>query len=285
MNTGDSLNAKIIDLLDADLERREDLLEVIRSLADEYHSEGEVCRRIFQILAHLEMDEKAALAHWSAVIRHKSDMSAALERPVAFRTALLDYFLSETDLIKSPAIVEFFIYESAKYNIMIDELTGLYNHRFLREFLWKETKRSLRYHKSFTIVIIDIDDFEEINSTNGYLAGNEILQFVSKGLETNMRIEDIAARYGGDEFVLILPETPKSGALSFCRRIKELVEAGEVQYGDRIIKVELSMGFASFPDDSSDPVTLLDYADKALYHAKYLGKGRVNEYNKEELEI
>ena len=285
MQTGDSLNGRIIDLLDADLERREDLLDVIRNLSDEYHSEGEVCRRIFQILAHLDIGEKEALEHWNAVIRHKNAMSTALDRTVAFRTALLDYFLRETDLIKSPAIVEFFIYESAKFNVMIDELTGLYNHRFLREFLWKETKRSLRYHKSFTIVIIDIDDFEEINSKNGYLAGNEILQHVSRGLETNMRIEDIASRYGGDEFVLILPETPKSGAFAFCHRIKDLIEAVEIPYSDRIIKVQLSMGYASFPDDSSDPVTLLECADKALYHAKYLGKGRVNAYNREELEI
>jgi diguanylate cyclase (GGDEF)-like protein len=285
MQTGDNLNGKIIELLDADLERREDLVEMIRKLSDEYKNEGEICKRIFQILAHLDLEEKEAIRHWNAISRHKSDMENRLGRTVAFRTSLLDYFLTETTLIKAPSIVEFYIYESAKYNIMIDDLTGLYNHRFLREFLWKETKRSLRYHKSFSIVIMDIDNFEEVNANYGYLAGNEILHYVSKVIEANMRIEDIAARYGGDEFVLILPETAGVGALSFCERIKELIESGDVQYSDRTIEVRVSIGYTTYPADHEDPVVLLEYADKALYHAKFLGKGRIVAYSKNDFEI
>lgn len=276
--------SKIEDVFDIDLERRDDFHQQILTLAEGMEDETELYQKVLFLLSHLQFSKKDAQKHWQNIIEHKKQLSQTLDRPLAFRVAMIDYFMTEMDIYEQPMMVELFIYESEKYNAMMDELTGIYNHRFLREYLWKETKRSMRYHKKFSVIIIDIDDFKGINDRYGELAGDEILKRIGFALEANMRIEDVASRYGGDEFVLILPETTKEGALAFSSRIKRLVESVEVQFGSICLSVKVSMGVSTFIEDTEDPVQILELADKALYRAKFMGKNRIAAYNEKDFE-
>ncbi len=280
MNIKDNLlNKKIEELLDTDLENRDDFQEKVKALGREVTDEVEIYQRILFLFSHVQFSVEEARDHWDRILAHRSELSAKLERKVAFRVALLDYFLTKLRLYKTPQVLELYIYENAKYNVTLDELTGLYNHRFLREYLWKETKRSVRYEKKFSLLVIDIDDFKGINDRYGQITGDDILKSLSKSLEMNMRIEDVATRYSGDEFIVILPETDKKGALVFASRIKRLMENLDANYGDIDLSIKVSIGVATFGEDSNDPVELMELADKALYRAKFMGKNRIVAYS------
>jgi diguanylate cyclase (GGDEF)-like protein len=276
---------KVIQILDIDLERRDGFLDKIEDLINKGEDEGEVYREIIKLLTQMEFSPKEAVTHWKSILEHRDLISKKLERPVFFRVALLDYFLEIVEMYQVPMLVELYVYESARYNAMVDELTGIYNHRFLREFLWRETKRSLRYHKKYSVVFADIDNLKAINDNYGKLAGDEVLKSVARFFEKNMRIEDVIARYSSDEFVIMLPESDKEGAFSFCKRIKPFIEGELIQFGGFSIQITLSFGIATFIEDSDDPINLLELADKALYRAKFLGKNQIVGYSPDTFEI
>ena len=285
MSIDDRLNEKILEILDTDLERREDFFEKVNDIIKEIKNEGEVYRRLISFLTHLDFSPEEATMHWLKIVDIRTKMAQKIGRPVAFRVALLEYFLEDLRIYKAPLVVEMYIYETVKYNAMVDELTGLYNHRFLREFLWKESKRATRYNKQFSVVILDMDNFKAINESYGHLAGDDFLRNVGKIIEHNIRIEDIAVRYGGDEFLMVLPETNKEGATVFTKRVCSIVETIVMNTMEMSIKPSISAGIATFLEDSVDPVELLELADKALYRAKYCGKNCVVAYQKEEFVV
>jgi diguanylate cyclase (GGDEF)-like protein len=158
-----------------------------------------------------------------------------------------------------------------------DGLTGLYNHRHFQETLAAEILRSKRYAKTFSLVFLDVDFFKQYNDTHGHLHGDAVLVALSKLLIAGLRKSDIAVRYGGEEFVLLLPETSKENAFALAGTIREKIAAHpfpgrETQPQG---KVTVSMGIAAFPEDGSDSSTLLHRADEALYEAKNGGRNRV----------
>ena len=158
-----------------------------------------------------------------------------------------------------------------------DGLTGLYNHRHFQETLAVEILRSKRHAKAFSLVFLDVDFFKQYNDTHGHLHGDAVLVALSKLLIAGLRKSDIAVRYGGEEFVLLLPETSKENAFALAGTIREKIAAHpfpgrETQPQG---KVTVSMGIAAFPEDGSDSSTLLHRADEALYQAKNGGRNRV----------
>jgi diguanylate cyclase (GGDEF)-like protein len=158
-----------------------------------------------------------------------------------------------------------------------DGLTGLYNHRHFQETLSVEILRSKRYAKTFSLVFLDVDYFKNYNDTHGHLHGDAILVALSKLLIEGLRKSDIAVRYGGEEFVLLLPETSKENAFALAGTIREKIATHpfpgrETQPQG---KLTVSMGIAAFPEDGSDNSTLLHRADEALYQAKNGGRNRV----------
>lgn len=279
MDPHKELNEKIMEIFDPDLERREEFFERIRSLVTEKDSESEIYQRIFQVLCHLEFSPEESLEHWRRITALKQKLEGELVRPVAFRVAMLQYFLSDMGLYQNPYLVELFLYESSHYNIMTDELTGLYNHRFLREYLWKESKRSTRYKKAFSILILDIDDFRFVNDNYGPLAGDEVLKSLARIIEENIRVEDVVGRYSGDAFIIILPETEKTGAQDFSQRLRGLIKSQSIQIDQKPVPVTCSIGISTFSRDSQDPIEVLEMAEKALYRAKFQGKDRVEAYS------
>ncbi len=158
-----------------------------------------------------------------------------------------------------------------------DGLTGLYNHRHFQETLAVEILRSKRHAKTFSLVFLDVDFFKQYNDTHGHLHGDAVLVALSKLLIAGLRKSDVAVRYGGEEFVLLLPETSKENAFALAGTIREKIAAHpfpgrETQPQG---KVTVSMGIAAFPEDGSDSSTLLHRADEALYQAKNGGRNKV----------
>jgi diguanylate cyclase (GGDEF)-like protein len=152
-----------------------------------------------------------------------------------------------------------------------DELTGIYNRRYLELFLLKEVARYQRFHHNLAIIMVDIDNFKAFNDTFGHLAGDEVLKTVAKCLQSHLRETDIVARYGGDEFILVLSETDESGALFAAAHIRDSI-AGPVL---STRPITLSMGIATMTAGESLSNQLIARADKALYQAKFEGKDRV----------
>ena len=155
-----------------------------------------------------------------------------------------------------------------------DGLTGLYTHRAFQERLREEVARALRYGQPMSILICDIDGFATVNYDLGYQIGDDILRRLAQVLqEDEPRTSDIVARYSGEEFVLLLPETGKSGALTKAARLRDAVGGAEMPGGR---KMSISIGVACLPEDAADPEGLLTAAEAALRGAKRGGPGRVH---------
>ncbi len=151
-----------------------------------------------------------------------------------------------------------------------DSLTGLYNHRYFLERLVSEINRSERYIKRFSMLFIDLDYFKIYNDTHGHLKGDQLLRSLSIIFMDSFRQTDVVARYGGDEFVVILPETPKDQAIKLAaklqRRVMKNPFAG-IQTMPRQ-RISVTVGVAAFPQDGTSAEALLQCADQNMYAAK-----------------
>ncbi len=165
--------------------------------------------------------------------------------------------------------------ENARYVQRIHELTitddctALYNARHLHFVLDAEIYRSNRYNYEFSVIFIDLDHFKLVNDTHGHLVGSKLLWMIGDVIKDNLRLIDYAFRYGGDEFVVLLPQTPKEQALTVVRRIKDLLNS-KVFFGEEglNVKVTASFGVAAFPADARTRKEILRMADEAMYVVK-----------------
>ncbi len=158
----------------------------------------------------------------------------------------------------------------------VDPLTNIYNRRFVNGFLIKEVERSKRLDRSFSIVIADIDDFKHINDTYGHLSGDMILKSISSLITDTFRSLDVVGRYGGDEFMIILPHANHEVASTTIERLRQKIEGMEFTViKEQTIRVTVSFGIATFPKDGTSLDDLLINADEQLYKAKGLGKNKV----------
>jgi diguanylate cyclase (GGDEF)-like protein len=157
-----------------------------------------------------------------------------------------------------------------------DPLTGLYNRRYLDEFLPRELARSGRSATPVAVMLIDLDHFKRVNDSSGHEAGDIALRAVGNLLRANVRGSDIACRFGGEEFALILPETDAEAALRRAEGIRVAIAELDLSYsGKPLGKITASFGLALFPDHAPDTDELLRVADVALYAAKGAGRNRV----------
>ena len=158
----------------------------------------------------------------------------------------------------------------------IDSLTGAYNRRFTNEFLVKETERCQRIKKRFSIILADLDHFKLVNDTYGHPAGDVVLRAVVGMLKHCTRQYDLVGRYGGEEFLVILPEIEKDKAVEIAERIRAKVESMEIEIaGGRRLSVTSSFGLAHFGEDGMVAEDLLVKVDERLYQAKREGRNRV----------
>ena len=158
-----------------------------------------------------------------------------------------------------------------------DALTGLYNRWYVIEKIDREINRSLRHGSPMSLLMIDIDHFKQINDAFGHLVGDEVLRSVGQVLKESCRIYDVAGRYGGEEFCVLLPETKIDNTTPVAERIRQRLAASEMHCGDRPIVVTASFGISGLDDlhraqMSLSPSVLIDRADRALYRAKSHGR-------------
>lgn len=158
-----------------------------------------------------------------------------------------------------------------------DGLTGLYNHRIFSQLLKEELSRSIRYSLSLSLVMFDVDDFKLFNDTYGHPDGDKVLKAVAEILCESLRKCDIPFRYGGEEFIVILPETEREPAVLAAERIRLAIETQSRRYLPENIAhgVTVSVGVASFPQDGETAESLLKMVDELLYQAKKEGKNKV----------
>ncbi len=239
----------------------------------------EVYPVVLYALSHLEFESSNAEKHWTAIWEYRHEMRNKLERNVDFRVAMLSYFLDISHKIRNPKIIEITIFHKTEDGIYIDQLTGLHNYRFFQMTLEREVQRVKRYGTPLSLVIFDVDNFKQFNDRYGHLAGNRALVLVARALVSSVRDTDTVVRYGGEEFVAILPETTKTGALRVAERARRRVETGLVKIsGGRSGVVTVSGGVAQFEVDAGTSEELVKKADRALYISKSRGKNMVTPY-------
>lgn len=156
-----------------------------------------------------------------------------------------------------------------------DSLTELHNRKYFMETLADEVARAARHRRPFAVMMLDTDYFKKYNDTFGHLAGDALLKRVGAIIKESLRTVDDAARYGGDEFILLLSEAGKEQALKVAERIRSLVTMEALNRAVDGIAVTVSIGLAVFPDDGETPEAMIASADQALYHAKRNGRNRV----------
>lgn len=233
------------------------------------------------ILCRLDLSPREARRHWKAVVAHTSALARALGRPVDYRIALADYFVAIEPRYQHPVVVDQRTLEDTETGSVQDWLTGLYNYRFLEHALPRELHQARRIGYPLAAVFLDVDDFKAYNDRFGHAAGNDVLLAVADTVRGSIRESDLACRYGGEELVVVLPDTDRFGAFTVARRIIERLAALAISTPASAGVVTLSAGVAAFPADADQATELLRAADAALYRAKASGKNRVELYSTE----
>lgn len=165
--------------------------------------------------------------------------------------------------------------ESLKQQASRDPLTNLYNRRYLFGLVETELTRFRRYGEPFSLILIDADYFKRVNDTYGHCAGDAVLCQIAAACEASVRETDVVGRFGGEEFVVLLPHTEAREALVVAERIRAAMKTTELVYRDQVIDVTLSLGVAEVCASSGMFDDILKRADDALYAAKHAGRDRV----------
>jgi diguanylate cyclase (GGDEF)-like protein len=161
------------------------------------------------------------------------------------------------------------LYEVARALADRDPLTGFYNHRYLHQRFGEEVVRAQRTRQPLSVLMLDMDDFKLVNDTFGHLFGDQVLVWTAGVIRSTLRASDVAARYGGDEFAILLPATDADAALSTANRIREAFAAAAFDGGSRsAVAVSVAIGAATFPSDGRSATELIAAADAALYREK-----------------
>lgn len=170
------------------------------------------------------------------------------------------------------------LHQQARQLACTDGLTGLYNHRQFKKMFKEELARTRRYEKPLSLIMLDVDDFKKFNDTYGHPAGDKVLMTVSGILRDISRECDLAFRYGGEEFMIVLPETAIDEALVAAERIRHAIENDSLSDLQGAVRsgVTVSVGVASFPRDGESAEDLLKTVDALLYRAKEQGKNKIH---------
>jgi len=224
---------------------------------------------LLELFINLSFSEEEAKIHWKNIIDNFDLVRNQLNREIGLRVAIVDYFINHTEMMKEPIVVELRVFKENEKLALVDSLTGLFNKRFYDITVKKEYKKALRFNQIFSLVLLDLDDFKKVNDTKGHLFGDEVLANFGQLLSFSSREEDIICRYGGEEFIAILPETTGDGALLYAERVRKILK--EDDFFNKH-KITFSGGVSTFPYNGKDLEELFKAVDKSLYAAKYAGK-------------
>lgn len=222
-------------------------------------------------ITHKYFPPDVARELWGKIVEHKYGMSILLKRNVQIAVATLDYLSNFTGDLRSTTLIdETHIADIVRISLH-DGLTGLFNHSYCYQRINMELLRYLRYDTAVSIMMIDIDDFKKFNDVYGHQEGDSILVKAGALIESEVRDSDICCRYGGEEFLVILPSTKIMESESLAERLRlEFEKNFSGKY-----KITISIGVASSAKDTRTAQSLVKKADDALYKAKNEGKNRV----------
>jgi diguanylate cyclase (GGDEF)-like protein len=222
-------------------------------------------------LTNEEFDEYQAIQHWKNILEHRNSLNQKLGRDVGVAVASLDYLTNIVDVLTDPVLIE----EDKSQNISEiatnDRLTGLVTRDIFDILLKKEISQASRTDMDISLAMIDIDDFKEINDRYGHQQGDKVLTSVGAIIRDNVRKMDTAARYGGEELVILMPNTSATTASEVAERIRRDIENMRVSQ----ISITVSIGVSDTRSIGTNIDELVKKADQALYQAKRAGKNQV----------
>ena len=231
----------------------------------------------------------------SEFLREEDSCSTIVSAPLIAKNSLFGVIIAINDKDRRPfteddvhlltvmanqaaiAFENYILYKKLEVESITDGLTGIYNYRFLIRSIKIETKRAKRFAYACAFVMIDVDNLKEYNDRHGHLSGSRALRDIAQVITKNCREIDLVAKYGGDEFALLLPHTGLEGALRLGERMLKAIRHFKFD-GVTPELLTCSMGIAVYPDDARTVETLIERADAALYLAKSRGKNSVMSY-------
>ncbi|MGA9533132.1 MAG: GGDEF domain-containing protein, partial [Anaerolineales bacterium] len=228
---------------------------------------------------HIEVSDRAAFPSICVPMMAQGESLGVLhlesdDESMQFTEAQQRLSQSVADTL-SLALANFKLRETLRHQSIRDPLTGLFNRRFLEESLRRELKRAARNQGTLSVVMFDIDHFKDFNDTFGHDGGDMVLHALGDYLVEHIRGSDIACRYGGEEFVLVLPDAPLGAGQGKAEKIREDIAAFRMSYqGQSLGPITVSLGVAAFPEHGLDGDALLRLADAAMYRAKKEGRNR-----------
>ncbi len=243
--------------------------EALHSLVEEHGTDSDFYSRLIAALMNVEIDEADAQDRFTDLLDHHRQLETSMARRIDLRVAAMDYLVLHPEIVQSPTIIDRAALQLAQRLAAVDELTGLFNRRFLETYLTKELNRAKRYGQVFSVLFLDLDNFKRINDSHGHAVGDRVLAGLGKQITDLLRNEDFAARYGGEEFTIVLPQTTANGAAVFGERLR--TSLGNLDLVPDV-QVSFSAGVATYPRHGISVDEILRQADAALYDAKLSGK-------------
>ncbi len=249
--------------------------EIFRFVIDSLrHETDSPYAALTEAILHYNLGEDDAKHVWDEILANKDALESALGRKVSIKTSLVDYFTSRRQ--KEKIII--FIKEnmiSAFDTAMRDGLTGLYSHAIIHSELEREFQTARRYNLDLSVIFIDIDDFKMFNDSYGHIAGDKVLMLVSSVLREKLRITDKIGRYGGEEFLIILPHTSLENAGAIAEKLRVSVKEASSASSSLPRGVTVCIGVSEIGANTRDGHDLINDADICMYSAKKEGKDRV----------
>ncbi len=278
-NSIQPLRKSLLRCLSENAQNEDDFLREINFIASK---EGDhIFPVLLKLLTHLDFDKSTAKQKWNDILAHQSHLGECLGRPVSLLTSICDYFSSIHKTFQAPKVIELNDFEKTAHTSNCDGLTGLFNRSYFDEALNGELNRARRYGTEFSLLFLDLDDFKSLNDTMGHQAGDMALKGIAELILAEKRAEDVAARYGGEEMVVILPETNKIKSLVIAERIRRKIDEMVIKFNGDRFHITISGGLASYPVDAKDANELVKCADLAMYTAKGTGKNNISLYSKD----
>lgn len=253
----------------------ENIESIIRHKKIHTHFEKKYGEKLYSeillVLTHESYELEEARLIWNKINLHLDNLTNILNRNPGIAVATLDYLSNFYNSLSSLILIQEDKSDFISETTIRDDLTHLYLKSVFNFALEKELEKSFRSKKNLSLLMIDIDDFKQINDNYGHLAGDEALRTIGNLINKNIRNMDIAARYGGEELSIIIPESMPNDALLLAERIREKIS--RIKFPN--FSVTVSIGVSNSSLDITSTNDIINRADEALYEAKRFGKNRV----------
>jgi diguanylate cyclase (GGDEF)-like protein len=242
----------------------EALILASRSLDE--NAQAKLAKEFFHQLSSLNFNGQQSLEAWKKILDRRDDLAREGHTSYPFHRLVVEYLLT-SELLKVPVVTEYSEIQRLRSNAFVDPLTGLLNRRSFDERLEREMDAAIRYDQEFSLALLDLNRFKEVNDSHGHATGDKVLAVAGKLIGESPRSSDLTYRIGGDEFAVVLPSTAFDGAQRVAERLRE-------RFGDAIqslglqVPVSLAYGIAAAPREARVPAALFSLADERLYNFK-----------------